>query len=85
MSNIATAFAIAEACQEAVNDQETITSAMEMFRDLGVYPTEETVTALMKFAAHLTSASATRVVSVIMSESEFKSMMEDIKEMESLG
>jgi hypothetical protein len=84
MSNVSTALALASACKEAVYDNEVREGAMEMFIELGIYPSEETIKALFKYSALLTANTATRITSVLMPVSEFNSMMSEVNEMEKL-
>jgi hypothetical protein len=80
MSNIAIAIQISDACKSAVNDEETRMAAMNMFLELGAEPNEQTIRALFRFMAHLTSRTATNVISVCLTESEISAMIGELRD-----
>jgi len=85
MSNLSTAFALAEVTTQTVSGQENAREAMKMFHALGVTPTNENLAALMEYSACLSADLATRIVSILMSEKDFHSMVTELNEFENLG
>jgi hypothetical protein len=84
MSNIATALALSTACTDAAKGVETMQAGSKFFSEIDVVPTQETINALLKFMAVYGADVATRVTSVLMSESEINSMVEDMQYFEGL-
>ena len=85
MSNLSTAFALADVTAQTVSAPENAHEAMKMFHALGVTPTKENLEALMEYSACLSADIATRIVSVLMSKEDFTSMMAELNEFENLG
>lgn len=86
MSNLSTAFAIADATKEGMYSQEVKDSAYELIKTLTEYDElEEIVDALFKYSATLSASVSTAVTSVFLNESQFAAMMSEVNELEDLG
>lgn len=79
MSNIATALALQEGIQSIVFADETMQYAAAIAHKSGYDP--EVMKLLMEYASTLSAGVATKVVEVVMPKSEFKSMMDELREM----
>lgn len=79
MSNIATALAIQEACSNAMYADEPISIAAEIAHEAAFNP--NVLRLLLKYTATLTAGVATNLTSVLMSESDFNHMMNELQEM----
>lgn len=86
MANISNAMAIAEASREAMTTPEVVVVGRQFLRTAlnGKNPNEETLELFFKYSAMLSAACASRVTTVLLSESDFDSMMNDIREVEDL-
>ena len=86
MSNLSTAFAIADATKEGMYSKEVKDSAYELIKALSEFDElEEVVDALFKYSATLSASVSTAVTSVFLTESQFAAMMSEINELEDLG
>ena len=86
MSNLSTAFAIADATKAGMYSQEVKDSAYELIKTLTEYDElEEIVDALFKYSATLSASVSTAVTSVFLNESQFAAMMSEVNELEDLG
>ena len=77
MSNISTALAIQEACSHAVYADESMQIAAEIAQETDFNP--DVIKLLMKYTATLTAGVASNVTSVLMSESDFNHMMDEMR------
>jgi len=82
MSNLSTALAIQEACQEEVYHPEAMFYASQIAAMNGF--SEEIGQLLTKYAATLSAGVATRIVAITMPHDEISSMVAELQEMESL-
>ena len=86
MSNLSTAFAIADATKEGMYSKEVKDSAYEFIKTLTEYDElEEIIDALFKYSATLSASVSTAVTSVFLNESQFAAMMSEVNELEDLG
>jgi len=86
MSNLSTAFAIADATKDGMYSKEVKDSAYELIKALTEYDElEEIVDALFKYSATLSASVSTAVTSVFLNESQFAAMMSEVNELEDLG
>ena len=83
MSNLATAMEIQQGMSEVVFSTEVMIYAAQIARLSDNNP--EVIDLLMKYTAELSAGVATKIVQIVMPKSEFKTMMEDLREMEMLG
>jgi hypothetical protein len=77
MSNISTALAIQEACSHAVYADESMQIAAEIAQETDFNP--DVIKLLMKYTATLTAGVASNITSVLMSESNFNHMMDEMR------
>lgn len=77
MSNISTALAIQEACSHAVYADESMQIAAEIAQETDFNP--DVIKLLMKYTATLTAGVASNITSVLMSESDFNHMMDEMR------
>ena len=77
MSNISTALAIQEACSHAVYADESMQIAAEIAQETNFNP--DVLKLLLKYTATLTAGVASNVTSVLMSESDFNHMMDEMR------
>ena len=86
MSNLSTAFAIADATKDGMYSQEVKNSAYELIKAFSEFDElEEVVDALFKYSATLSASVSTAVTSVFLNESQFAAMMSEVNELEDLG
>ena len=85
MSNISTAIAIQEAAKEAMYSELVMDSARDFVEQLVGEPSTEQIKLLFKYSSTLSAAVASRLTEVLMTESEFNSMMSEINEMEEIS
>lgn len=86
MSNLSTAFAIADATKEGMYSKEVKDSAYELIKAFSEFDElEEVVDALFKYSATLSASVSTAVTSVFLNESQFAAMMSEVNELEDLG
>ena len=86
MSNLSTAFAIADATKDGMYSQEVKDSAYEFLKTLTEYDElEEIVDALFKYSATLSACVSTAVTNVLLTESQFAAMIAEVNELEDLG
>ena len=86
MSNLSTAFAIADATKDGMYSQEVKDSAYELIKAFSEFDElEEVVDALFKYSATLSASVSTAVTSVFLNESQFAAMMSEVNELEDLG
>lgn len=88
MSNISTALQIAEASKNAVNNPFVMMAAKQMLTEIlgnDELPSDKVIRALYKYSAILSSATASHVTDVLMSESELDTMLDSIKEFEDMS
>ena len=86
MSNLSTAFAIADATKDGMYSKEVKDSAYELIKALSEFDElDEVVDALFKYSATLSASVSTAVTSVFLTESQFAAMMSEINELEDLG
>lgn len=78
MSNISTALAIQEACSNAVYAYESMEVAAEIAREADFNPA--ILQLLMKYTSVLTAGVATNMTQILMSESDFNHMMDELRE-----
>ena len=86
MSNLSTAFAIADATKDGMYSEEVKHSAYELIKAFSEFDElEEVVDALFKYSATLSASVSTAVTSVFLNESQFAAMMSEVNELEDLG
>ena len=86
MSNLSTAFAIADATKDGMYSKEVKDSAYELIKALSEFDElDEVIDALFKYSATLSASVSTAVTSVFLTESQFAAMMSEINELEDLG
>jgi hypothetical protein len=86
MSNLSTAFAIADATKEGMYSKEVKDSAYELIKAFSEFDElDEVVDALFKYSATLSASVSTAVTSVFLNESQFAAMMSEVNELEDLG
>jgi hypothetical protein len=81
MSNLSTAFAIQAACTQSVYHEENMQYAARIAEATDFNPV--VLQLLLEYSASLTADVATRVSSILMTESEMNSMVNDLTELES--
>ena len=79
LSGIAQAHAIAEASKEAMTDFEVMTMAAEIVKTANYLSEEELISLMFKYSGTLTANVATRVTHILMTESDFDAMVEEVK------
>ena len=79
MSNLSTALELAEVAKSAVFSHESLTLASRI-ASLGDF-SDEIITLLMEYSAHLSSDVATRVVAITMPKDAIFNMMNELREM----
>jgi len=79
LSGIAQAHAIAEASKEAMTDFEVMTMAAEIVKTANYLSEEELISLMFKYSGTLTANVATRITSILMTESDFDAMVEEVK------
>ena len=77
MSNISTALAIQEACSHAVYADESMQIAAEIAQETNFNP--DVLKLLLKYTATLTAGVASNVTQILMSESDFNHMMDEMR------
>ena len=86
MSNLSTAFAIADATKDGMYSKEVKDSAYELIKALSEFDElDEVIDALFKYSATLSASVSTAVTSVFLNESQFAAMMSEVNELEDLG
>lgn len=76
MSDIVTAMKIADASKDAMTDLKVMLAAAEIFK---LAPSEEMSELIFKYSAILTASVSTHVTSVLMTESQFNSMVSEVE------
>lgn len=76
MSSITTAMKIAEATKDSITDLECMFAAAEIFK---LAPSEEMKDLLFKYSAILSANVSTRVTSILMTESDFNAMVDEVQ------
>ena len=85
MSSILSALQVAEASREAIFDERNLSSAADFISTFcSDVDREKAVEALFKYSADLTANTATRVTMVLMSESEFSAVCDQIREFDQI-
>lgn len=79
LSGIAQAHAIAEASKEAMTDFEVMTMAAEIVKTANYLSEEELISLMFKYSGTLTANVATRITSILMTESDFDAMVEEVE------
>jgi hypothetical protein len=79
LSGIAQAHAIAEASKEAMTDFEVMTMAAEIVKTANYLSEEELISLMFKYSGTLTANVATRVTHILMTESDFDAMVEEVE------
>ena len=79
LSGIAQAHAIAEASKEAMTDFEVMTMAAEIVKTANYLSEEELISLMFKYSGTLTANVATRITSILMTESDFDAMVEEVQ------
>ena len=79
MSGIAQAHEIAEACKDSMMDFEVMTLAAEIVKTASDLSVEDLSNLMFKYSGTLTANVATRVTNILMSESEFNAMVDDVQ------
>ena len=81
MSNLMIkAMEIAEASKEAMTDFEVMLAAAEIYKAAMNNPTDEQMQHLIfKYSAILTANVSTRVTSILMTESDFNAMVDEVQ------
>ena len=82
---IATALAVQDATKEAVMDNSTVQLAHGLWELKDYMDEKEFAHAIFKYSAHLSSLTATLVLSATLTKSQLSEMMNTIKEMDSMG
>jgi hypothetical protein len=82
---ISTAIAIQNATSEAVNDETTMDIARLIYQTRDTMTSDEFAHAMFMYSAHLSAMTATLVTHAILTESEINTMIDTIKEMETMG
>ncbi len=88
MSNVVTAIKVQQATAEAIHDEVVMLGAKDMICQItGSYemPSDEIILALFKYSAILSANVATRVTTVLMTEGEFNSMCNELREFDEMG
>ena len=76
MSSITTAMKIAEATKDSITDFECMMAAAQIFK---LAPSEEMKDLLFKYSAILSANVSTRVTSILMTESDFNAMVDEVQ------
>ncbi len=84
MSNIATALAIQSATKDAMYSEYVMDSARDFVEALVGEADERHIKLLFKYSTMLSAAVATKLTEVLMTESDFNSMMSEINEFEEM-
>jgi hypothetical protein len=79
MSGIAKAHEIAETCKEAMTDFEVMMAASEIVKGASYLSQDELINLMFKYSGMLTANVATRITHILMSESDFNAMVEDVE------
>ena len=79
LSGIAQAHAIAEASKEAMTDFEVMTMDAEIVKTANYLSEEELISLMFKYSGTLTANVATRVTHILMTESDFDAMVEEVE------
>ena len=80
MSDIVKAMKIADASKEAITDFKVMMAAAEIYKAAMNNPTDEQMQHLIfKYSAILTANVTTRITSILMTESEFNSMVSEVE------
>ena len=80
MSDIVTAMKIADASKEAMTDFNVMMAAAEIYKSAMNNPTDEEMQHLIfKYSAILTANVSTRITSILMTESDFNSMVSEVE------
>ena len=79
------AMEIAEASKEAMTDFEVMLAAAEIYKSAMNNPTDEEMQHLIfKYSAILTANVSTRITSILMTESDFNAMVDEVSEMDEI-
>ena len=80
MSDIVTAMKIADASKDAMTDFNVMLAAAELYKASLNNPTDEEMQHLIfKYSAILTANVTTRITSILMTESDFNSMVSEVE------
>lgn len=79
MSGIAKAMEVAEVCQDAMTDFDVMTLAAEIVQTANHLTQDELINLMFKYSGTLTANVATRLTHVLMSESDFSAMTDEIQ------
>ena len=82
---IATAIRLQEITKEAVHDDMTMEMAAQLFQTRNIISDEEFAQALYQYSALLASLTTTLATSVLLTEEQLDTMVDEIKEFDKLG
>lgn len=82
---LSTAFALQQATQKAVHDNEIMEIAAQILHGRNEMDNEQFAKALFFYSAHLSALTTTLATEVLLTESQLNEMMDTIKELESFG
>ena len=82
---ISTALAIQEATRDAVHDEEVMAMAAHIFHSRSEVDEQEFAQMLYMYSAHIAALTTTLATHVLLTEQEINSMLDTIKEFDSLG
>ena len=85
MSSILSALQVAEASNQAIFSENNLQAAADFISEFcSEFDREKAVQALFRYSADLTANTATRVTMVLMSESEFSAVCDQIREFDQI-
>jgi hypothetical protein len=86
MSDIVTAIRIQQATSESLHDETVMDTARALMLTLtgNEMPSDEAIHALFTYSALLSANVATRITSVLLTESQFDSMCQEIQEFDDM-
>jgi hypothetical protein len=88
MSDIITAIKIQEATKESLHDPMVMLTAQMLVQEItgsDEMPSDEIIRALFRYSSLLSANVATRITSILMTESQFSSMCDEIEEFDKIG
>lgn len=84
-TGIAKAIEVADACKDAMVDFEVMTMAAEIVQNASTLTQDEMISLMFKYSGILSANVATRLTHVLMSESEFNEMTDEIQMFDEIG
>jgi hypothetical protein len=84
-TGIAKAIEVADACKDAMVDFEVMTMAAEIVQNANALTQDEMIELMFKYSGILSANVATRLTHILMSESEFSTMTDEIQMFDEIG